>query len=230
MLAAGALQVFGKRQLAPQERTPGAQRPQHAKQQAVDVLGGNAADDAGSAQFGAPLLFQGLYFVGQLAQRLVDAFGFAAGTGGTQAQVTAVEIEVCWGQGRVVQRLQLMILRLITDPQIDFVMPAQAGLGLQVGGQQHVHAGTPGAEQRYGQQCGIFQVHGQASYATALKARGQLQGLRAELRVVQCRVEGDRARRIKRVQELPRIQPLHERPRTRCLISHSAANNRPIRP
>ncbi|MNJ71936.1 hypothetical protein D3C77_685350 [compost metagenome] len=98
------------------------------------MLGSHAADDAGIAQVGAPLLLQGQYFVGQLAQCLVDALRVAAGTGGAQAQVTGVQIEIACGQGHVVQRLQRMVLGLFADPQVDFVVPAQAGLRLQVGG------------------------------------------------------------------------------------------------
>ncbi len=79
MLAAGALQVFRKRQLPAHEGSPGAQRPQHPEQQAVDVLGGDAANHAGRTQLGAPQLLQGLDFIVQLAQVFLDALGLAAG-------------------------------------------------------------------------------------------------------------------------------------------------------
>ncbi|MNJ51540.1 hypothetical protein D3C77_468490 [compost metagenome] len=98
------------------------------------MLGGHTADDARIAQIGTPLLLQGTYFVAQLAQSFVDALGFTAGAGGAQAQAATVQIKVGGGQGRVVQIFKLMVLGLRADPQVDIVLPAQTGLGLQVGG------------------------------------------------------------------------------------------------
>ena len=75
------------------EGPAGAQRPEHAKQQAIDMLGGDAAEDGRALQLGAPQLLQGAHFIGQLAQALVDQLGFAAGTGGAEGQAAAVEIQ-----------------------------------------------------------------------------------------------------------------------------------------
>ncbi|MNS72963.1 hypothetical protein D3C72_1063880 [compost metagenome] len=92
MFAAGTLQVFGERQLLAHKRAPGTQRPQHAKQQTVNMLGGDAADGAGLTEIRAPQLFQCFDLVGQLAQGFVDALGLAAGAGRAQAQAALVEV------------------------------------------------------------------------------------------------------------------------------------------
>ena len=121
VFAAGALQIFRERQLLAHERAPGAQRPQHPKQQAVDVLGGDAADDAGLAQVGAPQSLQRFDFIGQLAQGFVDALGFAAGAGGAQAQLAAIQVQRGSGQWRMPIIAQVRVVGLIGQPQIDFL-------------------------------------------------------------------------------------------------------------
>ncbi|MNJ00815.1 hypothetical protein D3C73_1602470 [compost metagenome] len=69
------------------EGAPRAQGPQYPEQQAVDVLSGDTANDAGRAQPGTPQVLQGLDLIGQLPQGFVDALGFATGARGAQAQL-----------------------------------------------------------------------------------------------------------------------------------------------
>ena len=79
MFAAGALHVFGERQLLASKNPARTQRPQHAEQQPVDMLRGHAGDDARIAQFMAPQLLEGFYLIGHLPQAFVDPLGLAAG-------------------------------------------------------------------------------------------------------------------------------------------------------
>ena len=227
MLTAGALHVFGERQLLAYKGAAGTQRPQHAKQQAVDMLGSDAADDAGVLEIFAPQGFQRLYFIGQLAQGLVDALGLAAGAGGAQAQLAVVQIEGGGTQGRLIQRVQVAGF---DQPGIHGVGPALARLGLQVGGQQYARTGPPGAQQRNRQQAGVFQVHGQAPDTPGLEACGEAQGVLAQLRVIHEGLGGHPAILQWLKQQVLKFQPFHTRPRTLCRTSHSTANNRPINP
>ncbi|MNV12499.1 hypothetical protein D3C71_1031050 [compost metagenome] len=119
VFAAGALQVFRKGQLPTQERAPGAQWPKHPKQQAVDVLGGDAANDARRAQVGAPQLFQGFDFIGQLAQVFFDALGFAAGAGCAQAESAVIQVQRGGTKRRLLEVAKVRIVGLIAQPQIN---------------------------------------------------------------------------------------------------------------
>ncbi|MNC13940.1 hypothetical protein D3C75_617020 [compost metagenome] len=119
VFAAGALQVFRKGQLPTQERAPGAQWPKHPKQQAVDVLGGDAANDARRAQVSAPQLFQGFDFIGQLAQVFFDALGFAAGAGCAQAESAVIQVQRGGTKRRLLEVAKVRIVGLIAQPQIN---------------------------------------------------------------------------------------------------------------
>ncbi len=158
------------------------------------MLGGDAADDPGLAQVGAPQVFQGDDLVGQLPQVLLDALGFAAGAGGAQAQLAGVQVQLGRGQGAGLQLVQGRVL--VGQPQVDFARPALAGLGLQVSGQQHAGPGTPGAQQGHRQFHGVFQMHRQAPYAMGLQGSGQAQGLFLHGPQVDGRRGADRSRRM----------------------------------
>ena len=99
---------------------PGAQRPQHPKQQTVDVLGGDAANDARRAQVCAPQLFQGFDFIGQLAQVFFDVLGLATGAGCAQAESAVIQVQCGGTQWRMTKLAQVCIIGLIAQPQIDF--------------------------------------------------------------------------------------------------------------
>lgn len=227
VLAADALQVFGERQLLTHKRAPSAQRPQHAEQQAVDMLGGDAADDAGLAQVGAPQGFQGLDLIGQLAQGFVDALRLAAGAGGAQAQLAGIQVKGGGGNCGLVERVKVA---RFGQPGVNISGPALAGLGLQVGGQQHADPGLPGAQQGDRQLAGVVQVHRQALDATGLQAGREAQGPLAQLRVIHRRFGSDQTQFYRLKQQMLKIDPIHTRPRTLCRISHSTANNSPIKP
>ncbi|MCY1178293.1 hypothetical protein D9M73_186370 [compost metagenome] len=92
MPQAGLLQVLGEGQWMTCKAAACAQWPQHAKQQAIDVVAGDTAKDAGSAQVCTPQLFQRSNFIGKLAQAFVDALGFATGAGGAQAQLAPIRV------------------------------------------------------------------------------------------------------------------------------------------
>ncbi|MNF80707.1 hypothetical protein D3C84_629560 [compost metagenome] len=230
MLATGALQVFRKGQLPAHERTPGAQRPEHPEQQAIDVLGGNAADDACRTEIGTPQLFQGFDLVGQLPQAFFDALGLATGPGRTQAQPALIQIQRGGTERRLPIIAEVRIVGLIGQPQVHLVRPALARLRLQVGRQQHAGPGTPGAQQGNRQIGGVFKVHGNALHAQGLQAGGQVQGLCAQVCVIERRLGRDGTLRLGLEQQLLKFYPIHGWPRTRCRISHSMANIRPINP
>ena len=194
------------------------------------MLRGDAADQAGVAQVGAPELFQGVDFVGQLAQGFIDALGFAGGAGGAQAQLAAVEVQRFRRKGLAEVGGQVGIAGLVGQPQVDVARPALPGLRLQVGGQQHAHPGPPGAEQGNRQVGGVFQVHGNALHALGLQMGRQAQGLFAQLGMVQRRNVGHGSGRWRLEQQLLKFDPLHGWPRSRCRMSHSMANIRPINP
>ncbi len=226
--AAGPLQVFGERQLTALETTPGAQGPQHAEQKPVDVLGGDAADDPGRAQSLAPQVLQRVHLTGQLRELLVDALGLAAGPGGAQADAAPGQVQNGRWQGRVEQVVGQRILSLIREPQVYVGIPALACGRLQVGRQQDLNLGPPCTEQGSGQLRGVLQVHRQSANTPRTQATGQAQCLLAQFGMVQDRGLGHLARRIQRQQQVLEVDPVHERPRTRCLISHSRANSTPI--
>ncbi|MNF98863.1 hypothetical protein D3C84_817380 [compost metagenome] len=125
---------------------------------------------------------------------------------------------------------QLSVIGLICQPQIDFARPALARLGLQVGRQQYADPGTPGAKQGNRQVGGVFQMHGNALHTLRLQAGGQAQGLFAQLCVIQHRLGRHGAFRLSLEQQVLKFYPIHGWPRTRCRISHSMANIRPINP
>ena len=118
----------------------------------------------------------------------------------------------------------------VGEPQVYLTGPALAGLGLQVGRQQHADPGPPGAEQGDGQLRGVFQVQGHALHAPGLEPGGQAQRLVVQGAVVEYRVEGHRPPRVSLEQQVLKLDPIHARPRTRCRNSHSMANSKPISP
>ncbi len=221
-LQAGLLDVLGEGLGPAHEGAAGAQGPEHAEQQAVDVLGGDAGDQGGTGQVGAPEGFQGFDFVGQLAQGLVDQLGFAAGAGGAQHQAAGVQVQRGGGQGLGVEAIEAV------EPEVAVFAQALAGLRLGVGRQQHLDAGAPGAQQGCGQLGAVFQIQRNALDAAGLEGTGQAQGLLGEGGLVQCRCQGDRASRVGLQQQVLQGDPAHANLRTRWRTSHSPANSRPI--
>ena len=189
------------------------------------MLRRHTGDNARITQVRAPQLLQCLNFVGHLAQAFVDALGLAAGTGGTQAQPAQVQIQFGRRQGLGVQGLQCVAL---SYPQVDLAVPAQPGLRLQVGGQQHADPGPPRTQQGHGQFGSVFQVYGDVLHAALAQATRQAQGLFTQRGVVQLRVNRDPAIRVPLEQQLLKFYPIHARPLTFCRISHSMANSSPI--
>ncbi|MNQ87064.1 hypothetical protein D3C85_1022740 [compost metagenome] len=119
---------------------------------------------------------------------------------------------------------------LIGQPQIDVACPALTSWRVQVSGQQHADSGTPGAEQCNRQVGGVFKVYGDVLYALGLQPGRQTQGLFAQLPMVQRRVGRHGAFRLRLEQQVLKFYPVHGWPRTRCRMSHSMANIRPINP
>ena len=77
---------------------------------------------------------------------------------------------------------------------------------------------------------GVFKMHGNAPHTAVLQAGGQAQGLLAQLCVIELRFGRHGTLRLGLEQQVLKFYPVHGRPRTRCRISHSMANIRPINP
>ena len=116
----------------------------------------------------------------------------------------------------------------IVQPQVTLRTHALAGLCLCVGRQQYGNPGAPGGQQGNGQLSGIVEVQRQALYATALQLSRQLQGVLAQLGLIQIR--GYCAPWVGFEQQVLKGQPVHSCLLTRWRTSHSPANSRPIRP
>ena len=116
----------------------------------------------------------------------------------------------------------------IVQPQVALRTHTLAGLRLRIGWQQHSNPGAPGGQQGDGQFTGIVEVQRQAFYATALQLSRQLQGMLAQLGVIQVRAYC--ATGVGVEQQVLEGQPVHSCLLTRWRTSHSPANSRPIRP
>ncbi len=144
------------------DQAAGGQRPQHAEQQAVDVLVGYRAMDLHALHLRAERGLQRLHLARQLVQALADRTRLAGAAGGEHAQLA----------GALVQRLQPVVQRGVQRRQRAIVgrhvACETAHLRLQrlqrgrqvVGGQEHPLAGMPGTEQRRGKGHRIIEIQG----------------------------------------------------------------------
>ncbi|MNI35263.1 hypothetical protein D3C73_892820 [compost metagenome] len=143
------------------DRTAGSQRPQHAEQQAIDMLVGHGAMHLGAVQLGAERGLQRIDLARQLVQPLADGAGLAGAAGGEHAQFAGALVQ--WQQRRIVgivgSGLQgLVIGRQVTCKTTHLRLQRLQCRGQVVGGQEHPFAGVPGTEQRRSEGHGIIEV------------------------------------------------------------------------
>ena len=103
-VAAGASN-FREDQLLAHERAPGAQRPQHPEQQAVNMLGGDAADHQ-ALPSRRPRAVQCFDFIGQFAQVSVRCVGLAAGTEVGRRSGQPIQVQGRGAERRVAKSLR----------------------------------------------------------------------------------------------------------------------------
>jgi hypothetical protein len=147
------------------EDAAGRQRPQHAEQQAVDVLVRNRAVHDGIAHALAELCFQRGHFRVELAQGLGHRQGIAGGAGGVQDEQCFV------GWQRPPRRHVLVLVERVqgvgetAGEAVDLRGKRARGGGQGVGWQDHGLARLPGAEQRGGELDAVLQVQREAAAA-----------------------------------------------------------------
>ncbi|MCR6701828.1 MAG: hypothetical protein NVV68_12025 [Dokdonella sp.] len=142
--------VLRKRQACGRERAPGRERPQHAEQQAVDVLVRDRRMHAGLRRQVRPGAFERADLVEQLAEPLADRRRLATRSGRVDGQAGPVRIERApVGRGRLRRRPQRIergrhVAREALDVRAEPGQRRRQGVGRQ----PDLGAGMPGAEQR----------------------------------------------------------------------------------
>ncbi len=134
------------------DRPTGRQWPEHAEQQAVDVLMRDRAVDGRTAQLRAERGFQRFHFPRQLVQAFLDGDRLTGAAGCEHHQPGGRFIQRGQGNAVVSARRRQAALREIARESVHPPCQAFPGRRKVVGAQEYPLAGMPGPEQR-GREC-----------------------------------------------------------------------------
>lgn len=144
------------------DQAAGSQRPQHAEQQAIDVLVRHRAMHLHAFQLRAERSLQCVHLARQLVHALVDRTGLSGAAGGEHAQLAGALVQRLKTLVRCgVQRRQQTIIGGHIACETTHLRLQRLQRGRQiVGSQEHPLAGMPGTEQRSGKGHRIIEIQG----------------------------------------------------------------------